>query len=267
MQKSSRRVREDLASAQFPEGWFLADLEPGRAPGPEMLENCEVRLKAAVDQHLRDIQASRAVSWARWCQDQFQGSGAAICKWIRAKPHESLPEISVPDMRRALRKASGPGRGVDGWTRAELQVLPDTGLAILAKIFAAAELDGGFPSCGGLGTVEVLLDKGAGTAATQQRNIGILPRLGKYWRYKSSKCPGDLWGDALQLNSRDERAKEQCLSRWRCAASTHGLELDWLPHALEKKDDVWFCRTCGRYSSSGPGKLSWQCRGYADAGG
>ena len=66
-----------------------------------------------------------------------------------------------------------------------------------------------------------------------------------YRRYKSSKCPGELWRDVPQLNSRDERVKEKCLSRWRCAASTHGLELDWLPHAMEKKrrclvlQDLW----------------------------
>ena len=233
VQKSSRRVREDLASAHFLEGWFHADLEPGTAQGREMLENCEARLKAAVDQHLRDIQASRAASWARWCQDQLQGSGAAICKWIRAKHTMAVTAAQVGDGLgdfemhpgkvadacldewarvwkaqpgtpeensspqhgwRACRtsrsprspcqksgarcgKLRGQAEASTGGPGLSWQALPDTGLAILAKIFAAAELDGGFPSCGGLNTVEVLLDKGAGTAATQQRNIGILPRL------------------------------------------------------------------------------------------
>ena len=66
-----------------------------------------------------------------------------------------------------------------------------------------------------------------------------------YRRYKSSNCPGELWRDVPQPNRRDERVKEQCLSRWRRAASAHGMELDWLPHALEKKrrclvlPDLW----------------------------
>ena len=100
--------------------------------------------------------------WARvWkAQPGTPEENSLPAAWMEGLPHESLPEISVPDIRRALRKASGPGRGIDGWTRAELQALPDTGLAILAQILAAAEQDGGFPSCGGLGTVEVLLDKG-----------------------------------------------------------------------------------------------------------
>ena len=115
VQKASRRVREDLASAHFPEGWLHADLEPGTVQGREMLENCEARLKATVAQHLRDMQASRAVSWTRWCQDQLQGSGAAICKWIRVEAHHD--RHSDASWRWAWRLRDAPGQGSGGLPR------------------------------------------------------------------------------------------------------------------------------------------------------
>ena len=96
------------------------------------------------------------------------------------------------------------------------------------------------PQAGGHDTVQLRdgswVCQRCGTAWSKQ---------GMYRRYKSSNCPGELWRDVPQPNRRDERVKEQCISRWRCAASAHGMELNWLPHALEKKrrylvlPDLW----------------------------
>eukprot|EP00969_Alexandrium_andersonii_P289040 12775549-Alexandrium_andersonii.AAC.1 len=60
-------------------------------------------------------------------------------------PMPPLPPITEADIRRCLAKPSGPARGADHWTRAEIKALPTDALSCLGRFLGAAEESGRMP--------------------------------------------------------------------------------------------------------------------------